>query len=149
MGMSYGGFATLAPWRDPEVTAIRRLPIRGWTAPDPAASITLDGSWNFHLYDGPSALPPETVEAGLDVRDWRTIEVPGEWALQDTGDLPLYTNVQMPFAGLPSEPPAHNPTGVYRTFVLSNYMKTLPTVLVFALLQKQFVSGLTLGANKG
>ena len=25
----------------------------------------------------------------------------------------------------------------------------LPTVIVFALLQKQFVSGLTLGANKG
>ena len=30
-----------------------------------------------------------------------------------TWDLPHYTNVQMPFAGLPPEIPEANPTGVY------------------------------------
>ena len=113
--MSFAGFAALAPWRDPEVTAIRRLPMRSWTTPDPARTVPLDGSWQFRLYDSPTALPDDVAAAGLDLADWRTIQVPGEWTLQDTGDLPHYTNVQMPFAGLPPEPPAKNPTGVYRT----------------------------------
>ena len=36
----------------------------------------------------------------------RTVTVPGNWTLQDTGDLPHYTNVQMPFPGPPPALPA-------------------------------------------
>ena len=35
--------------------------------------------------------------------EWRDIEVPGCWTMQDTFDKPHYTNVQMPFAGQPPE----------------------------------------------
>ena len=48
---------------------------------------------------------------------WRTITVPGSWAMQDTGDLPQYTNIVMPFPDLPPAVPDANPTGLYvRTF---------------------------------
>ena len=44
----------------------------------------------------------------------RTVAVPGNWTMQDVGDLPHYTNVQMPFPGPPPRLPTRNPTGVYR-----------------------------------
>lgn len=34
--------------------------------------------------------------------------------MQDVGDIPQYTNIQMPFAGPPPSIPEDNPTGVYR-----------------------------------
>ena len=40
--------------------------------------------------------------------------MPGNWTVQDVGDLPHYTNVQMPFDGPPPRLPPRNPTGVYR-----------------------------------
>ena len=49
-----------------------------------------------------------------------TVEVPGNWTMQDLGgfvDLPHYTNIQMPFPGPPPELPERNPTGVYRRSV--------------------------------
>ena len=39
----------------------------------------------------------------------RTVTVPGNWTLQDTGDLPHYTNVQMPFPGPPPALPDAQP----------------------------------------
>ena len=44
-----------------------------------------------------------------------TIAVPGSWTMQDTGDHPHYTNVQMPFPGPPPALPERVTTGVYRT----------------------------------
>ena len=37
--------------------------------------------------------------------------------MQETGDLPLYTNIDIPWGGEPPFPPADNPTGVYRRTV--------------------------------
>ena len=52
--------------------------------------------------------------------NWREIQVPGAWTMQDTFDKPHYTNVQMPFAGQSHRTfPRLNPTGIYeRTFEL-------------------------------
>ena len=45
--------------------------------------------------------------------------MPGAWTMQGFPDRPHYTNVQMPFEGLPAHLPEHQPTGVYeRTFEL-------------------------------
>ncbi|MEU2621393.1 glycoside hydrolase family 2 TIM barrel-domain containing protein [Streptomyces sp. NPDC007157] len=90
------------PWEAPEVTSWGRLPM---TAVDrrPGA-LSLDGEWRFQLLPAPDAPVEET---------WSTAYVPGAWTLQDTNDLPQYTNVRMPFAEFPPQVPAAGPTGVY------------------------------------
>jgi beta-galactosidase len=65
----------------------------------------LDGRWRFQLLPQPEAEP--TTDG------WREIDVPGLWTMQGTGDLPHYTNVQMPWPHQPPDIPDANPTGVY------------------------------------
>lgn len=104
----------LAPWADPEVVSLRRLPMH---VPLPVghadARRSLDGQWAFELFDAPEAVPATAV-TGPTPTGGRTVAVPGNWTVQGVGDLPHYTNIQMPFPGPPPRLPAHNPTGVYR-----------------------------------
>ena len=111
----------------PELTELNRLtsrpPLRPFDSADDARSDdpppwrrSLDGSWRFHLASRPDDAPSGWAEAAFDDSRWRTIEVPGCWTRQQTGDLPHYTNVQMPWPDLePPETPDANPTGLYRT----------------------------------
>ena len=69
-----------------------------------ADRVDLDGRWRFQLLPAPDAEPA----AG-----WGEIDVPGCWTMQGWGDLPHYTNVVMPFPGLPPAIPPANPTGLY------------------------------------
>ncbi|MEH0417107.1 glycoside hydrolase family 2 TIM barrel-domain containing protein [Streptomyces sp. B21-083] len=92
----------LRPWESPEVTSWGRLPMNAVDRRAQARS--LDGDWRFQL------LPTPTSEVG---DDWSSARVPGAWTLQDTDDLPWYTNVQMPWADFPPDSPMANPTGVY------------------------------------
>ena len=66
-----------------------------------------------------------------DANAWRDITVPGVWTRQNTGDLPHYANVRMPFAcAKPPEIPEDNPTGLYRTsFDVSDVWAKRQTVL--------------------
>lgn len=89
------------PWADPELTALGRLPMH---AVPHADRLDLDGRWRFQLLHGPDDAPGDA---------WGEAEVPGCWTVQDTWDVPIYTNVQMPFPHRPPEVPAENPTGVY------------------------------------
>jgi beta-galactosidase len=89
------------PWAAPELTALRRLPMHSVRHAD---RFDLDGTWRFQLLFAPDAAPAS---------DWGEATVPGVWTRQGFDDLPQYTNVQMPFAGLPPDVPEHNPTGVY------------------------------------
>ena len=99
---------TPPPWSDPELTARGRLPMH---AVPHADRLSLDGTWRFQLLHAPA----DPVATGAD--DWRPIDVPGCWTMQDTWDRPHYTNVRMPFPNRPPEVPAENPAGVYeRTF---------------------------------
>ena len=94
------------PWTSPELTGVGRLAMHA-IRHDHGRS--LDGPWRFQLLRRPTDAP----DAGA----WRDIDVPGCWTRQDTWDLPHYTNVQMPFPGLPPDIPDINPTGLYeRTF---------------------------------
>ncbi len=112
----------LADILQPGLTEINRLPSRA-----PLQSVTgdegdplrqmLDGAWRFHLAAKPAAAPDGWQTSDTQTTIWRDITVPGVWTMQDTGDLPMYCNVQMPFAD-PHEPPfvpEENPTGLYRT----------------------------------
>ncbi|MCF3129374.1 glycoside hydrolase family 2 TIM barrel-domain containing protein [Streptomyces olivochromogenes] len=104
--MSRDPLIALRPWEAPEVTSWGRLPM---SAVDrrPGA-VSLDGDWRFRLLPAPDAPADGT---------WSTARVPGAWTLQDTDDLPRYTNVRMPFAEFPPLAPAANPTGVYERAV--------------------------------
>jgi len=133
----------VAPWTDPAVTSMGRLalgpPIAAHSSiadarrADPldtsaaAWRSSLNGSWMLRLYDHPDNVADESVTApASDVtaaNGWAKVAVPGNWTMQGAvdqhgaPDLPIYTNVKMPFAGPPPNLPDRNPTGVYRRTV--------------------------------
>lgn len=107
---------TLDALLTPAVTEINRLPMCSSDRPSSTTAIdSLDGDWDFLLVDTPVHAPAGWQDVDADLDGWRTIEVPGVWTRQDTGDLPHYTNVVMPWPGNPPEVPVKNPTGLYRT----------------------------------
>ena len=95
------GASVPKPWEAPELTGAGRVRMHSVPHPD---RVDLDGRWRFQLLPRPDADPGEA---------WGEIDVPGCWTMQGRGDLPHYTNVQMPFVGLPPHAPAANPTGRY------------------------------------
>jgi beta-galactosidase len=106
----------IRPWADPTQLQINRLPMRVPLPVGDDARRTLDGVWAFRLWEHPDAVPATAVRGGTPVADgpWRAVSVPGNWTMQVDGDLPHYTNVQMPFPGPPPTCPNAIPTGVYR-----------------------------------
>ncbi|WP_155055918.1 glycoside hydrolase family 2 TIM barrel-domain containing protein [Streptomyces blattellae] len=96
----------LRPWEAPEVTSWGRIPMNA--VDRRTGALNLDGEWRFQLLPSPDAPVPA---------NWSSSYVPGAWTLQDTGDLPQYTNVRMPFAEFPPDSPSGNPTGVYERAV--------------------------------
>ncbi len=111
----------LAAILQPGLTEINRLPSRAPLRNGSDMRQILDGGWRFQLAVKPGAAPINWQTSSTQTGDWRDINVPGVWTLQDAGkefgDLPIYCNVQMPFAD-PHEPPFvpdANPTGLYRT----------------------------------
>src|SRR5881275_1914415 len=91
----------LVPWAEPELTALRRLPMHSVPHRD---RLELDGTWRFQLLRRPDAEPSG---------EWAHAQVPGLWTMQGFDDRPHYTNVQMPFPGFAPAIPDDNPTGVY------------------------------------
>ena len=146
-------------WELPELTQINRLPAHSCLIPfdsfesaaegrgeDSSRFMSLDGTWEFHLYDRPQ-------EADwTDEKDWRPMPVPSNWTLQDTGDEPIYTNVQMPWTNNPPLVPEENPTGVYRRiFELPVGWEDRRTVIHFAGAEsclEVFVNGHFAGLHK-
>jgi beta-galactosidase len=94
----------LRPWQSPELTSLQRLPMHTLRHDAPGARLDLDGTWRFQLLRAPDGEPGE---------DWVEAAVPGCWTMQGFDDRPHYTNVQMPFPGLPPTIPDDNPTGIY------------------------------------
>ena len=89
---------------------------------------SLNGTWSFRLFDSPDAVTASSLSKESS-RD-RALAVPGNWTVQDVGDLPHYTNVQMPWPLRPPAVPEHNPTGVYRrTFKVPRHWSKRRTVL--------------------
>jgi len=129
------------PWEQPELTSLNRLPMRATLWPfasvaaarrlDPAGSpwvMSLDGTWEFRLFDRPETVGPEDLGPTAP-KGYGPIIVPGNWTMQGH-DKPHYTNVAMPFANTPPTVPDRNPTGVYRrTFKLPRGWASRRTVL--------------------
>ena len=117
------------PWADPEAIHLHRLPMHVPLQRGTDAVRSLDGDWWFELFDTPESVPAAAV-SGPTPTTGRRVAVPGNWTVQDVGDLPHYTNVQMPFPGPPPRLPAHNPTGVYRrSFTLGKGWRSQRVVL--------------------
>jgi len=112
----------LRPWADPAVVQVNRLAMH---VPLPATGgagrerRSLDGRWSFRLVDHPGLVTDRHVTGPIadNSRAWTTVAVPGNWTMQDVGDHPHYTNVQMPFDGPPPSLPERVPTGIYRRTV--------------------------------
>ena len=115
----------LRAWTRPEITHVGRLPMRSALVPAPDAAVargdganpwvrSLDGTWRFLLVDRPEAVPAAFMDPDTATDDWAEVTVPGLWTMQGF-DRPIYTNVQMPFRGVPPQVPEENPTGLYRT----------------------------------
>jgi beta-galactosidase len=84
-------------WEDPTCTGLHRLPPRSDFLPfdDPDAALSrsaartpwvhsLDGAWEFRLFARPENVPAEATQTGRDTQ-WPTIDVPGNWPLQEIG----------------------------------------------------------------
>jgi beta-galactosidase len=96
---------------------------------------SLNGKWQLKLWSLPDAVPNTAIKTDLaSTTGWATVAVPGNWTMQDVGqdagDLPHYTNVQMPWPLRPPETPAENTTGVYRrTFTVPKNWKSRRTII--------------------
>ncbi|MBU3704929.1 MAG: beta-galatosidase, partial [Ilumatobacteraceae bacterium] len=101
------------PWADPEVVSINRLPMRVPFRSSASQRVSLDGQWAVQRWSHPDVVPAEAV-GDVDDAGWRRIPVPGNWTLFGLGDTPHYTNVMMPWGGLPPALPDEVPTVVYR-----------------------------------
>lgn len=154
------------PWETPELTGINRLPARAPLVPfqneKQALSLNkakspwvqcLNGEWKFNLVDKPANAIDGFEEEKFNDSKWREITVPGNWTMQDTGDYPHYTNVQMPFTHQPPYVPEENPTGLYRRhFTVAKGWLKRRTMIHFAGVESAyyvFVNGQQVGFSKG
>ncbi len=97
----------------PSTTEIGRLPMSPPLRAIAGRSTTsLDGRWQFKLVPTVEDVDPSWFDQ---TDGWGEITVPGCWTRQNTGDLPQYTNVLMPWDCQPPRVPQQNPTGLYRT----------------------------------
>lgn len=103
----------IRPWEDPTVLQLHRRRMHVPSSGVPRRA--LDGEWAVEMFERPDDVPAAAITGVR--RRTATVEVPGNWTMQDLGgfvDLPQYTNIQMPFPGPPPSLPDRNPTGVYR-----------------------------------
>jgi len=101
-------------WENPETMGYGRLPARSSFSRND--SLTLNGTWKFKRFPHPDKVARRWFDPVLNDNQWQSMKVPSLWTRQEKPlqDLPIYTNVQMPFAREPPYTPGHNPTGVYR-----------------------------------
>jgi beta-galactosidase len=98
------GVGSVRPWVDPAVVELNRLPMRTPTTAFPTAAEarqndrvhdgaaspwrrTLNGKWNFRLYESPDAVPANAIIKAPTGSSWLRVAVPGNWTMQNTGDL--------------------------------------------------------------
>ena len=74
---------------------------------------SLSGTWKIKRFEDVSQVTASSLTN--DVSAWSKISVPGNWTLAGLGDLPHYTNVQMPWQGRPPSLPPTVATAVHRT----------------------------------
>ena len=124
--MSLPLMGPLKPWADPAVVSINRLPMTTTGIPhvDIASARrgdrrespwfkSLDGTWRIKRFSDVTQVTASSLTS--DASKWASVTVPGNWTLAGLGDLPHYTNVQMPWQGRPPSLPPEVATAVHRT----------------------------------
>jgi len=139
-------------WENSQVIGINKLVARATGIPyadeasainrDSASSpwlVSLNGDWTFTLVANPTSVPDGFWNPMFDTRDWDTISVPSNWAMQGF-DKPIYTNVQMPIPNTPPfVPKDDNPTGLYRrSFLIPSDWEGRKTVISFGGVESAF-----------
>ena len=81
---------TWTEWRDPEVNAVNRLPMR--SSFEAGERLSLDGVWRFKWVRHATERPDGIWRTDYDDSAWDTMPVPGIWELNGYGD-PVYVNV--------------------------------------------------------
>jgi len=117
------------PSADPAPVSINRLPMRAPFTSPASRRVSLDGQWAVQRWAHPDLVPAEAV-GDVDDAGWRRIPVPGNWTLFGLGDTPHYTNVTMPWEGLPPALPDEVPTVVYRRAFAAPRMSTGEAVVL-------------------
>ena len=113
------------------------------------STLSLNGTWDFSLVDDPGSAPAGWQTVDPATLGFGTIEVPGVWTRQGTGDLPHYTNVQMPWDEQPPNVPVHNPTGLYRTtFPADPASRTVLTIGAAEAVAAVWCNGTYIGMGK-
>jgi len=163
--MSFSALAGIRPWVMPEIPSIGTIAPRATLYPFPNMEsayeqkredspwyFSLNGEWEFLLKNSPDAVKTEETQPGSTLKNSRTIPVPANWTMEDTGDYPWYTNVRMPFNNMPPDVPEENPTGIYRrNFTLPSGWKKRRTVIHFDGVESAFflfINGKELGFSK-
>ena len=93
------------PWTDPTITG-DRSPADACAAGVRAIGGRSTGRGRSSCSTIPTSVPEAAITGDRPASDRST--VPGNWTMQDTGDHPHYTNVQMPFPGPPPALPERN-----------------------------------------
>lgn len=123
--------AATPEWLDPNVNAVKRLPMRSSFYPytsveaaktgNPAKDsnyLSLHGDWKFNWVKDADKRPTDFYKVGLDDSNWDIMPIPGNWELNGYGD-PIYVNTGYAWRGHfennpPEVPTENNHVGSYR-----------------------------------
>lgn len=136
--------STAAPWKDPQVSGINRMPAKATSVSFASAKAalagthsdrrkSLNGDWKFAWAPVPAQAPKDFFQTNYNDQDWKTLPVPANWELHGYGTA-IYTNIKYPFVPVnPPLPPADdNPTGSYRTnFTIPDDWSDMQLTLTF------------------
>ena len=153
-------------WENPEVFGINKLPPHAHFIPfqDRESALSFDagnseryrslnGHWDFQLFDNPDKTPAAFYAVDYESEAWPKIPVPSNWQTEGYG-MPIYANVAMPFTSNPPYVPHEgNETGLYRrAFDLDESWLNDEVILGFLGVQSAFyvwVNGEWVGYSQG
>ncbi|MEV4604279.1 glycoside hydrolase family 2 TIM barrel-domain containing protein [Amycolatopsis sp. NPDC049253] len=127
------------------------LPARAAFASD-APSLSLNGTWRFHLAPSVADAPEGFEDPGFDDSGWAALPVPSTWQSHGHGK-PAYTNFRYPFPVEAPHVPDENPTGDHRlSFDVPGSWRGKPVVLRFDGIDscgRVWLNGTELGYTQG
>lgn len=112
---------------------------------------SLTGVWDFLLFQTVQDTPKAFLEGNYSQLKWDQIEVPGNFEFQGYG-LPIYANIDYPFAMVPPKVPFENPTGLYHLSFMYQKRGNETQVLRFDGVESAFevwLNGVYLGEGQG
>lgn len=94
-----------------------------WVATSSSRVKILNGEWSFNCVDEPSKRPLDFYHEGFDASGWDKIAVPSNWEMKGY-DMPLYVNVDYPFAKNPPYIRRHSSYSAYGVNPVGSYLTT-------------------------